>query len=315
MSTPKIFKYPDDIDSTESAYMVISAYPYEFKLQKPQSGNGQGEATYPLKQYLFHFISYIPKELAYNNNVKYGDIKAFGIAAMGSDEDSIVKSLTQTASTMALRGVDAIAENAAKQFSENFGIDNIYKTAKEQVSLGTGIWPDPRIANVFQAPSNVSQSFTFTLLSNSKAQADEIKLLAMCFKYAALPYRANVGDRNDGSLLGEIMPFLKSPMNFDILVMTPNNTTFSLTREYDYMNLESVDIKPITDQSRVDVPFYSDGNVVGYEIKLGFKSMHSTIRPDMATRDDDGTMQKAFDIINGKDVGKSLNRYAKTIKG
>lgn len=289
----RIFKYPQDIDTGGSAYCIISAFPWALQLQK----SVYNDSMYGSKEYRFHFLSYVPKELAYSNSPVYRGIKTLGVTSAVFGEGDTATSWGRAASEIGLN----VTDNLLKGFAEMTGLDKAYDVTKEQISVGANLWSDPRLVNSFQEPDNVSQSFTYTLLANSLSDAKEIKLLVQTFKYAAQPERA---------ASTAALPLLKSPLLFDIQVFTPEykdengkdipDKSFSLIREFNWMNVTSCKAKPITDTSRVDVPFYIDGNVLGYDLTLDFKSIHPIVRPKTDADDDnDETIKNALKIVNG----------------
>ncbi len=287
-----IYTYPYDIDTTASPYMIISAYPYKFKLQKTGDNDNQKNLK---KDYKFHFISYVPKDLEWSNGATYGNKKALGVTEIAGGD---WKKAYQKGVAEALYGAIDIAttEFLGNTFRE-FNLGNPIATTKEQFQMATGIWEDPRLINVFQSPNFIKQSFNFKLLANSSDEANSIKLITTLFKYASLPSRP--GDNN----IGEIIPFLQSPMCFDIMVITPtekdNTARYHLTYEYYFLNLTNVVIKPITTEGREDIPFYIDGHNIGYDLKLDFGSMHPVIKPStMDTKDK--FVQEALLILSGE---------------
>lgn len=306
MADANIFKYPSDIDSVDSAYMIISAYPYHLKLQKnsyfePEASN--------IKKYAFHFVSYVPKDLKYSNAPKYENVRGLAITeaitTLINSKDNDNNRVSQLWGQAGLEGIVAIGKEFAKGTLEALGVDDLAKIALDQASLGSGLWSDPRLLNVYKEPNNVSQSFTFTMLANSQQEAKDILKAVLCFKYAAQPQRAGT-QFVEG--LSEAIPVLHSPLNFDITIMIPdgsnnstdgymNMTPYSLVREYLYMNLTNIDAKPITDTSRVDVPYYVDGNAIGYELTLRFSSMHPVILPNDIS--DSSEVNDAIRIVNG----------------
>jgi len=284
--------YPNDLDSINSAYMIISAYPYDFKLQKNAEVFSNDNTT--SKNYKFHFITYVPKDISYNNRPTYKDIHALTLTGAASMDEG---SLRQTFTGLAQLGIkfsQTFIEQTAEGISEGLGFEDVVKTTKEQMSLASGLWEDPRMVNVFQSPSGVSQNFTFQLFANNLEEAKKIKKLMLLFKYSALPTRIF-----NSEFFEEAIPLLTSPMNYDITIVTPAGVKFSLTSDFDYMNLENVEIKPITDSNKIDVPFYEDGNVIGYEMKLDFKSMHPILRP---ISHDDDDIKSVLTLLNGEEI-------------
>jgi len=289
MSDTRIFKYPLDIDAdenikqTNSAYMIISAFPYDKStsiIQKNNFAETENNKATPNKTYKFHFITYVPKELQYSNAPSYKDLQALALADPTNNFGKIFMEV-------GFGIVDTLASAVSKGFSEGLGIKDYYKTTKDTASILTGVWEDPRMVNVFQAPANVNQTFSFTLMNHNETLAKSNKTIALCFKYSAQPHRV---------LDSKKLPFLGSPFLYDITVVTPAGLRESMVREYSFMNLKSVNVKPLTHDNRLDVPYYSDGNVIGYELKLDFSSMHPVIRPN-ANVTDDKELQDALDII------------------
>lgn len=290
----RIFKYPQDIDTGESAYCIISAFPWRFQLQK----SVYNASMFGSKDYRFHFLSYVPKELAYSNSPVYRGIHATPLASAFAADTK--KELYDAFIAGGASSFIALANETMKGAAEMMGLDKAYETTKEQIGLGKNIWMDPRMVNSFQEPDNVSQKFTYQLLANDDKEATDIKLLVNTFKYSAQPERESLYYKGSDA---DAMPLLRSPLLFDVQVFTPEQSgekSFSLVREYNFMNLVSIDIKPITDASRVDVPFYFDGNTIGYELGLSFKSIHPVIRPKTDADDDnDQTILNALKIVNG----------------
>lgn len=298
-----IYTYPNDFykdgtpetaDTNKTPYMIISAYPYNFQLQK--TGNNDNKKNIQ-KDYKFHFITYIPKDVGYENAPGYANKQALAVAgtANNMNKDTFDKVVTETA----LLAGDKLLATYIGGLTKELGMGNLYQTAKDQVSIGTGLWMDPRQVDVFQSPAFLNQSFDFTLLANSLKEADDIKMITTLFKYSALP------SRTSDSPFGEMIPILKAPMNFDLTIVTPTEDaptkTLSLMYEYYYLNLKSVAIKPIITDNREDIAFYSDGNAIGYTMKLQFSSMHPSIKPSTSTIgiEDGGTIKKALRILEG----------------
>jgi len=294
-----IYTYPSDIygdgnstTSPDTPYMIISAYPYKFKLQKSGDANNNKNVA---KEYKFHFITYVPKSLSYSNSPTYANKKSLAVTTAVTGD-------TTAASKMVVEAVLGIADTVGGTYldglTEAIGLGKIYGTGKEQLGIGSGFWQDPRLVDVFQSPSFITQDFDFKLLANNIDEAKKIKMITTLFKYAAMPGRIT------NSLIGEIVPYLKSPMNFDVTIVTPrpNNKTktLSLTYEYYYLNLKSVKIKPIVHDGREDIPFYIDGNTIGYDLSLSFSSMHPLIKPTVSGvgENDDGTIEAALKILD-----------------
>jgi len=288
MPKNNVFKYPSDIDTGNSPYCIISAFPYKFKLQKDAEDMKMAD-----KLYRFHFISHIPKDTNYSNAPQYKGLKTLGLTGAIFDDNARTQGWFRTASEALMGGLDTVLEG----ISTGTGLNQAYKTIKDQGSIGLDAYVDPRMVNVYSEPDFLNQTLNFTLLPNDKDEAEKISLLVNVFKYAGLPQR--LGGKIEDF---EAYPILQSPLIFDIGYYTKQSTYLSLMREYTWMNLVSINAKFIYDSSRSDTPFYKDdngANAFGYELSLVFKSMHSMVRPTGSLGDDNsGIIKSALDIVN-----------------